>query len=74
MSTQCESCVLYSWRIKDEISPWRKKAGWRTLGWRTTEADALAWGASQGYEIQRVEGSAGQVSRLGSISASQAQK
>ena len=68
LAPQCPSPTFYSWRIKDEVSPWRKKTGWRTLGWRMTEADAIAWGASQGYEIQCVEGTRLVMTNLGSTS------
>jgi hypothetical protein len=53
-----EPLKVYSWRIKDETSPWRnKRKPWRELTWKMTEEDAAAYGRKHALDIQRVEGS-----------------
>ena len=53
-----DSIILYTWRVKDTVSPYRnKKKPWRIVGWKMPEAEARAWAKSQGYsEIERVDG------------------
>ena len=60
--------TLYSWRIFDQVSPWRKTKPWRTLSWKMTEMDAVEWAAKEGFEIEKVKGSGQIVSGLGSTS------
>jgi hypothetical protein len=54
-----EPLKVYSWRVKDETSPWRKKRNpWKELRWKMTEEEARAWAKNNGHaEIERVEGS-----------------
>jgi hypothetical protein len=54
-----EPLKVYSWRVKDVTSPWRKKGKpWRQLRWKMTEEEARAWAKNNGHaEIERVNGS-----------------
>ena len=50
--------ILYTWRIRDVRMHHGRKKKWRTLNWKMTETQALAWVSRHGFELQRVEGSA----------------
>ncbi len=48
-----EPIILWLWRVRKPA-----ERGWRELGWRMTEEQAKAWAAKNGYEMDRVPGSA----------------
>jgi hypothetical protein len=50
--------IQYAWRIRDVRMQHGRKKKWRTLNWKMTETQALAWASRHGFELQRVEGSA----------------
>jgi hypothetical protein len=49
--------IFFTWRIRDVRMQRGRKKKWRTLTWKMTEMQALAWASRHGFEIQRVEGS-----------------
>ena len=58
MTTRPTSVPVFLWRVYDSTSPWKKKGGWRELGWEMTEAHAVAWAKANGFErIEKVPGS-----------------
>ncbi len=47
--------TFWQWRVLELDK--RGKDKWRTLRWRMNEADALAWAAKEGQQLEKVPGS-----------------
>ena len=53
------SAPAFRWRVFDTSSPWKKRGGWRELGWDMSEADAADWAKKNGFDqIEKIPGSA----------------